>query len=58
MKRICAIALLAALAPMPAFAGEGLAASGARHVQELAATQPTTPQAPDRKSTRLNSSHT
>lgn len=37
MKRFCAIALLASLAPTSAFAGEGLLASGARHVQQLAA---------------------
>ncbi len=36
MKRFCAIALLASLAPTSAFAGEGLLASGARHVQQLA----------------------
>jgi hypothetical protein len=37
MKRFCAIALLASLVPTSAFAGEGLLASGARHVQQLAA---------------------
>ena len=37
MKRFCAIALLASLAPTSAFAGEGLLASGSRHVQQLAA---------------------
>ncbi len=44
MKRVCAIALVACLSPLTAFAGEGLAASGARHVQEIAATQPATTQ--------------
>ncbi len=37
MKRFCAIALLASLAPTSAFAGEGILVSGARHVQQLAA---------------------
>ena len=36
MKRLCAIALLASLAPTSACAGEGILASGARHVQQLA----------------------
>jgi hypothetical protein len=36
MKRFCAIALLASLVPTSAFAGEGLLASGSRHVQQLA----------------------
>jgi len=36
MKRFCAIALLASLVSTSAFAGEGILASGARHVQQLA----------------------
>ncbi len=37
MKCFCAIVLLASLVPTSAFAGEGLLASGSRHVQQLAA---------------------
>ncbi len=37
MKRFCAIAILTSLLPTSAFAGEGILASGSRHVQQLAA---------------------
>ncbi len=48
MKRFCAIAVLASLLPTSAFAGEGILASGSRHVQQLAtvpaeAAAPATP---------------
>jgi len=46
MKRFCAIALLASLVPTSAFAGEGLLASGARHVQQLATVPADTTSAP------------
>lgn len=36
MKRFCVIALLASLAPTSAFAGEGILASGSRHIQQIA----------------------
>ena len=36
MKRFFAIALLASLLPTSAFAGEGILASGSRHVHQLA----------------------
>lgn len=39
MKRVCAIALVACLSPLSAFAGEGVLASGSRHVKQLASTQ-------------------
>lgn len=45
MKRVCAIALVACLSPLSAFAGEGVLASGSRHVKELASTTATTSQA-------------
>jgi hypothetical protein len=41
MKRVLVFALLVAIGNVPtAFAGEGLLASGARHVQEIAASAP------------------
>lgn len=46
MKRFCAIALLASLVPTSAFAGEGILASGARHVRQLATVPAGTTSAP------------
>jgi len=41
MKRLVVLALVASLGnAAAAFAGEGILASGARHVQEIAATEP------------------